>query len=53
MRALTCIFLWKKSAAENRVHSDGIKIIRGYNAADGALGTLADAERGAGNFADE
>src|SRR5256885_3273065 len=53
MCALTCVFLWKKSAAENRVHSDGVKIIRGYDAADGALGTLADAERGAGNFADE
>src|SRR5256885_3049290 len=53
MRALTCVLLWKKPAAENRVHSDGIKIIRGDDAAGGALGAIADAERGAGNFADE
>src|SRR5207248_2270487 len=53
MRALALIFSWQEAAAEDGVYSDGVKIIRRYDAAGGALGAIADAERGTANLADE
>src|SRR5271154_6277996 len=53
MRAAGCIFSRQKSAAEDGVHADGVKIIRGNNASESSFGALPDAERGACDFADE
>ena len=53
MRALPNVLARQKAAAENRMHADGVEVVGGDDAAGGALGAIADAERGAGNFADE
>src|SRR6185437_2687316 len=53
MRALALIFARQKAAAEDRVYADGVKVIGRDDAASGALGAIADAERSAGNLADE
>src|SRR6266478_1917071 len=53
MRALSGIFVGQEAAAEYGGNADGVEVVGGDDAAGGALGTIADAERGAGDFADE
>src|SRR5207237_1258841 len=53
MRTLANVFSGKEAAAENGGHTDGVKVIRGNDAAGGALDASADAETGAGDFADK
>src|SRR6266478_3864589 len=47
------IFAWLKSAPENGMDTDGVKIICGDDAASGDLGAVADAEGSAGDFGDD
>src|SRR5882724_10224798 len=47
------IFARLKSAAEDGMDTDGVKIICGDDAAGGDLGTVADAEGSAGDFGDD
>src|SRR5713226_6834011 len=44
------VFAGLKAAPENWMDADGVKIIRGYDASDSALGAIAEAERGAHDF---
>src|SRR5258708_1847263 len=44
------VFSRLETAPKNRVDADGFKIIRGYDASDGALGAIAEAQRGAHDF---
>ncbi len=53
MRALPLVFAGKEAAAEHRGNADGVEVVGRDDAAGGALGTIADAERGAGDFTDE
>ena len=53
MRTLSLIFVGQKAATEDRVDADGVKVIGRDNTASGALGAIPDAERNAGNLADE
>ena len=53
MRALPLVFAGKETAAEHGGNADGVEVVGRDDAAGGALGTIADAERGAGDFADE
>src|SRR5213078_1961742 len=53
MRALPLIFAGKEAAAEHGRNADGVEVVGGNDAAGGALGPIADAECGAGDFADE
>src|SRR5260370_27387918 len=47
------VFPRLEAAPQNRMDADGVKIIGGYNAADGALGAIAEAESGAHDFGDD
>src|ERR1700686_128243 len=44
------VFAGLETAAKNRIHPNCVKIIRGYDAASEALGTIAEAERRAHDF---
>src|ERR1700687_2695709 len=44
------VFSRLETAPENWTDADGVKIIGGYDASDGALGAIAEAERGAHDF---
>ena len=52
MRVAFRAFFGAKSAAENWPHAEGVKIIRGHNSSDRALGAIASAQRCARNFID-
>src|ERR1700687_5545938 len=45
MGVASSVFAGLETAAKKRMESDGVKIIRGYDASDGALGAIAKAER--------
>src|SRR5260370_5538232 len=47
------VFSRLETAPENWMDTDGIKIIRGYDASNGALGAIAEAQRGAHDFVDD
>src|SRR5467141_2700183 len=47
------IFACLETAPENRMDADGVKIIRGYDASDGAFGAVAEAERDAHDLGDD
>src|SRR5258707_6356894 len=47
------VFPRLEAAPQNRMDADGVKIIGGYNASDGALGAIAEAESGAHDFGDD
>jgi len=53
MRTLSPVFAGEEAAAEHGGNADGVEVVGGDDAAGGALGTIADAQRGAGDFADE
>src|SRR5258708_21365736 len=53
MRALSLVFSGEEAAAEHGGNADGVEVVGGDDAAGGALGAIAHAERGAGDFADE
>src|ERR1043166_1486282 len=53
MRALALILSGQEAAAERRGYADGGEIVGGDDATGGALGAIANAERGASNLADE
>src|SRR5580704_7809836 len=48
MRALPLVFAGKEAATKHGGNADGVEVVGGDDAAGGALGTIADAERGAG-----
>jgi len=47
------IFTWLKSAPEDGMDTDGVKIICGDDAASGDLSAVADAEGSARDFGDD
>src|SRR5260370_881521 len=51
MSVASHIFSRFESAPKNRMDSDGVKVVRRYNAPNGALGAIAEAESGAHNLA--
>src|SRR4029077_8702559 len=51
MRASPSVLARLESAPENRMHPNGIEIIRRNDAPRGALGAVADAQRRPGNLA--
>jgi len=53
MRTPSGIVVGQEATAEHGWNADGVEVIGGDDAAGGALGTIADAERGTSDFADE
>ncbi len=50
MRGASHVFARQESAAQDGMHTDGVEIVGRDDASDGALGTVADAERCAGDL---
>src|SRR6266478_252808 len=53
MRLASRVFSRRETAAEDGMYADGIKIIGGHDASDGALSAVTKAERGASDFGDD
>src|SRR5712691_10685609 len=50
MSVASHVFSGLETAPKNRMDSDGIEIVRRYDAANGALGAVTDAEGGSHDF---
>jgi len=53
MRVAAGVFAWLKPAAENGMHSNGVKIVRRDDASRDDLSALANAHSRAGDVADK